>query len=178
MQDAMPEDQVPQDAPAAEGVSEDLAQRVAALEAERDAAKDQALRALAEAENTRRRVERERAEALRYATVPLLRDLVKVADDLARALAAMPEQGLDDKTRAFREGVALTERGLLALLERHRAERIDPLGQPFDPNLHEAVFEAPDAQQPPGTVVQVLEVGWKLYDRLIRPAKVAVARAP
>jgi molecular chaperone GrpE len=178
MQDAMPEDKPPQDLPPAEENDQDLAGRIAALEAERDQAKDQALRALAEAENTRRRVERERAEALKYATVPLLRDLVKVADHLSRALAAMPEAGLDEKARAFRDGVALTERELLAVLEKHKAERIEPLGQPLDPNLHEAVFEVPDAQHPPGTVVQVLESGWKLHDRLITPAKVAVARAP
>jgi molecular chaperone GrpE len=178
MQDAMHEDEQPQDTPAGPADDAELAVRIAALEAERDEAKDQALRALAEAENTRRRVERERAEALKYATVPLLRDLVKVADHLSRALAAMPGAGLDEKARAFREGVALTERELLAVLEKHRAERIEPLGQPLDPNLHEAVFEVPDAQHPPGTVVQVLESGWKLHDRLITPAKVAVARAP
>jgi molecular chaperone GrpE len=178
MQDAMPEDKPSQNLPPAEENAEDLAGRIAALEAERDQAKDQALRALAEAENTRRRVERELAETRKYAAVPVLRDLVKVADHLARALAAMPEEGMDDKARAFREGVALTERELLAVLEKHRAERIEPLGQPLDPNLHEAVFEVPDAQQAPGTVVQVLETGWKLHDRLIRPAKVAVARAP
>jgi molecular chaperone GrpE len=178
MQDAMHEDKQPQDSPAGPADDAELAERIAALEAERDEAKDQALRALAEAENTRRRVERERAEALKYATVPLLRDLVKVADHLSRALAAMPEAGLDEKARAFRDGVALTERELLAVLEKHKAERIEPLGQPLDPNLHEAVFEVPDAQHPPGTVVQVLESGWKLHDRLITPAKVAVARAP
>ena len=155
----------------------DVEQRLAALAAERDEAKDQALRALAEAENTRRRVERERSEALKYATVPLLRDLVKVADHLGRALAAMPEAGLDEKAKAFRDGVALTERELLTLLEKHKAEKIEPLGQPLDPNLHEAVFEVPDPSQEPGTVVQVLETGWKLHDRLIRPARVAVAKA-
>jgi len=177
MQDAVPEDdrrEPGQDS----GGSDDAGERVAALQAELAQAKDQALRAVAEAENTRRRVERERAEALKYATVPLLRDLVKVADHLGRALAAVPEAGLDDKARAFRDGVALTERELLSALEKHKAEKIDPLGQPLDPNLHEAVFEAPDPSQPPGTVVQVLEVGWKLHDRLIRPARVAVAKAP
>jgi len=178
MQDATPENDRQQDQ-----ASEAQDPRLAALEAELGQAKDQALRALAEAENTRRRVERERAEALKYAAVPILRDLVKVADHLARALAAMPEAGPDDKApndkaRAFREGVALTERELLSLLEKHKAEKIDPLGQPLDPNLHEAVFEVPDATQAPGTVVQVLEVGWKLHDRLIRPARVAVARKP
>ena len=155
----------------------DIDQRLAALAAERDEAKDQALRALAEAENPRRRVERERADALKYAAVPLLRDLVKVADHLGRALAAMPEAGLDDKAKAFRDGVVLTERELISVLEKHKAEKIDPLGQKLDPNFHEAVFEVPDATTEPGTVVQVLETGWKLHDRLIRPARVAVAKA-
>jgi molecular chaperone GrpE len=180
MQDATHDENQPSQT--GENRPEDLQQRLAALTAERDEAKDQALRALAEAENTRRRVERERAEALKYATVPLLRELVKVADHLGRALAAMPEAGLDDKgpndkMRAFRDGVALTERELLGVLEKHKAEKIEPLGQPLDPNFHEAVFEVPDPTKEPGTVVQVLETGWKLHDRLIRPARVAVAKA-
>jgi molecular chaperone GrpE len=186
MQDATHDDNQPPQSPNegqnGEDRPEELRQRLAALAAERDEAKDQALRALAEAENTRRRVERERAEALKYANVPLLRDLVQVADHLGRALAALPEagfddRGLDEKAKAFRDGVALTERELLAVLEKHRAEKIEPLGLPLDPNLHEAVFEVADPTQAPGTVVQVLETGWKLHDRLIRPARVAVAKA-
>ena len=184
MQDATQDrDQPPgQDGQNSESPAVDLERRLAELTTERDEAKDQALRALAEAENTRRRVERERAEALRYAAVPLLRDLVKVADHLGRALDAMPEAELDekspkDKIGAFRDGVALTERELLAVLEKHKAERIEPLGQKFDPNLHEAVFEVADPTREPGTIVQVLETGWKLHDRLIRPARVAVAKA-
>ncbi|HKY93997.1 MAG TPA: nucleotide exchange factor GrpE [Kiloniellales bacterium] len=179
MQDATQDrDQPPgQDGQNSESPAVDLERRLAELTTERDEAKDQALRALAEAENTRRRVERERAEALRYAAVPLLRDLVKVADHLGRALDAMPEAELDEKSKAFRDGVALTERELLAVLEKHKAERIEPLGQKFDPNLHEAVFEVADPTQEPGTIVQVLETGWKLHDRLIRPARVAVAKA-
>lgn len=177
MQDATNgQNQGPDESPDQSG--EEMDQRLAQLAAERDEAKDQALRALAEAENTRRRVERDLAETRKYAAVPVLRDLVKVADHLGRALAAMPEAGLDDKARAFREGVALTERELIAVLEKHKAERVDPQGQAFDPNLHEAVFEVPDPSKAPGTVVQVLEVGWKLHDRLIRPARVAVAKAP
>lgn len=157
-----------------------LQTQVEVLEAEKSALKDQMLRAVAEAENTRRRVERERGDAVKYAAIPLLRDVVKAADNLARALAALPEDATagDDKLKSFRDGVALTERELLSALERHKVERIDPKGEVFDPNLHEAMMEMPDAEQAPGTVVQVLEVGWKLHDRLVRPARVAVARKP
>ncbi len=156
-----------------------LQTQVEVLEAEKSALRDQALRAVAEAENTRRRVERERGDAVRYAAIPLLRDLVKVADNLARALAALPEESVQgqEQLKSFRDGVVLTERELLAGLQRHQVARIDPLGEAFDPNLHEAMMEIPDAEKAPGTVVQVLEVGWKLHDRLIRPARVAVSRA-
>lgn len=157
-----------------------LETQVEILEAEKSALKDQMLRAVAEAENTRRRVERERGDAVKYAPIPLLRDIVKAADNLARALAALPEQAgeANEQLKSFREGVALTERELLSALKRHNVERLDPAGEPFDPNLHEAMMEMPDAEKAPGTVVQVLEVGWKLHDRLVRPARVAVARAP
>ena len=171
-------------APATGTEAEDPLQRLERekeiLEAEKSALKDQMLRAVAEAENTRRRVERERAEAVRYAAIPLLRDLVKVADNLARALAALPRERVqdDEVLKSFREGVELTERDLLAALQRHKVSRIDPMGEALDPALHEAMFEVPDPAKAPGTVVQVLETGWKLHDRLIRPARVAVAKAP
>lgn len=152
----------------------------AALEAERKDLKDQLLRALAEAENTRRRVERERSEAVKYAAIPLLRDLVKVADNLSRALAAVPAEAAEsnEQVKTLRDGVALTERELVTAFQRHGVARVEPLGEPLDPNLHEAMFEIPDPAKPAGTVVQVLEAGWKLHDRLIRPARVAVAKAP
>lgn len=157
-----------------------LQTQVEVLEAEKSALKDQMLRAVAEAENTRRRVERERGDAVKYAPIPLLRDIVKAADNLARALAALPEQAAEgnEQLKSFRDGVALTERELLSALKRHNVERLDPAGEAFDPNLHEAMMEMPDAEKAPGTVVQVLEVGWKLHDRLVRPARVAVARKP
>jgi len=159
---------------------------ISALKAENDSLKqqvaelkDQVLRAMAEAENTRRRTQREKDEALRYAAVPLLKDLVRVTDNLARALSALPdEEQLDDKTKALRDGVAMTERELIAAFQRHGITKIDPLDQPMDPNRHEAMFEIPDEAREPGTVAQVLEPGWMLHERLIRPARVGVARKP
>lgn len=153
---------------------------IAALEAEKAELREQALRALAEAQNTRRRLERERDEAIKYASIPLLRDLVPAADNLARALAALPPELLEgnEAARSLQEGVAMTERTLLAALQKHGVQKIEPLGQPLDPNLHEAMFEVPTGEAAPGTVVQVLEAGWKQNDRLIRPARVGVAKAP
>lgn len=165
--------------PGDEDPVERLSREKEILEAEQSALKDQLLRALAEAENTRRRVERERAEAVKYAAIPLLRDLVKAVDNLGRALTALPAEAVegDAPLKSFRDGVALTERELVAALQRHQVSRVDPLGEPLDPNLHEAMFEVPDPAKAPGTVVQVLEPGWRLHDRLIRPARVAVAKA-
>ena len=116
---------------------------------------------------------------MKYAAIPLLRDVVRAADNLARALAAVPAEAAEgnEQLKTLRDGVALTERELLAALQRHHVQKIEPLGQPLDPNLHEAMFEVPTNEQPPGTVVQLLEAGWKQYDRLIRPARVGVAKA-
>jgi len=153
---------------------------IAQLEAEKQQLRDQALRALAEAENTRRRVERERGEAVKYAAIPLLRDVVRGIDDLARALAAVPAEAAEgsEQLKALRDGVAMTERDLLAALQKHGVQKLEPLGEALDPNFHEAMFEVPTDQAPPGTVVQVLEAGWKQHDRLIRAARVGVAKAP
>ncbi|MEQ8652807.1 MAG: nucleotide exchange factor GrpE [Kiloniellales bacterium] len=170
----------------AEVVEEDL-DPVAALQAEIEILniemaklKDQALRAMADAENTRRRVERDKADAVKYASLPLLRDLVKVADNMSRALA---HGGGEDKeesagAKALREGVALTEKELLAAFDRHGVIKIDPAGQPLDPERHEAMIEIPDENAEPGTIVQVFEPGWILHGRLIRPARVGVAKKP
>ena len=141
--------------------------------------KDQTLRALAESENVRRRVQRDRDEALKFATTGLAKDLLPVADNLRRALDAIPKEALetDVALRTLATGVELTERLLLAALERHQIKRIEALGQKFDSNLHQAMFEVPGSGQPAGTVVQVLEAGYTIHDRLLRPALVAVAKA-
>jgi molecular chaperone GrpE len=165
---AAPEPDAAPDAPA----------RVAELEAEAARLKDQALRALAEAENTRRRAQREIDENNKYAVANIARDILQVADNLRRALDGIPAEArqADDKLEKFAEGVELTEREFLATLERHRIKRIDALGKPFDHNLHQAVMQIDAPDKPAGTVVQVLQSGYTIHDRLLRPAMVAVAK--
>ena len=117
--------------------------------AEAASLKDQLLRALAETENTRRRAQREREDSARYAAAPLAKDIVPVADNLARALAAVPREALaqDEALRNLVEGIAATERQLQAALERHNIKRIDPMGEKFDSHLHQAMFEVPSHGQ-------------------------------
>ncbi|HEY1794824.1 MAG TPA: nucleotide exchange factor GrpE [Stellaceae bacterium] len=151
--------------------------RITALEAEVAEQKDRALRALAEAENTRRRAERDRADAQKYAVSGFARDLLGAADNLRRALDSLPaSEAKDDKTRSLLEGVAATERELLAAFERNGLKRIDPKGEKFDHNFHQAIFEAENTGQAAGTVVEVLQPGYVLHDRLLRPAMVGVAK--
>jgi molecular chaperone GrpE len=152
-----------------------------ALQAENAELKDKALRAVAEAENTRRRAERERQDAVRYAAANFARDMVQVSDNLRRAIATLnPEEreAADPSIRSLIDGVEATERQLLSTFERHGIKEITPApGDRFDPNLHEAMFEVPGTGQPAGTVVQVIEAGYMIGDRLLRAARVGVARA-
>ena len=151
---------------------------LAKAKAEAGQLKDQLLRALAEAENTRRRSQREREDTARYASTNLARDVVQFADNLSRALAAVPAEALaqDETLKNLVEGIAATERQFLTSLERHNIKRIDPVGEKFDANLHQAMFEVPGSGKPAGTVVQVLQPGYLLHDRLLRPALVGVAK--
>jgi molecular chaperone GrpE len=177
------------DAPAASGDADAAAnnnfaeaapsaeERVAALEAELAEHKDRLLRALAETENTRRRAQREREDAAKYAVSGFARDLLPAADNLRRALDSLPEtKAADDLTRNLLAGVAATERELLSVFERHGIRRIDPKGERFDHNFHEAIYEAERADEQPGTIVEVLQPGYVLHDRLLRPAMVGVAK--
>lgn len=153
------------------------------LEAARQEAaqlKDQLLRALAEAENVRRRAQREREDAAKYAIANFARDVLQVSDNLHRALEAIPQAALaaDEALRNLHEGVTATERQLDAALERQQVKRIWPMGEKFDANLHQAMFEVPTAEHRPGTVVQVMQAGYTIHDRLLRPALVGVARQP
>jgi molecular chaperone GrpE len=148
------------------------------LAAENAKLKDQALRALAEVENMRRRAERDREDANKYAISSFARDLLSVADNLNRALAAVPADHAGDETvKNLIAGVEATERELLAAFERRGLTRIAPMGEKFDPNFHQAMFEVPDNSHPVGTVVQVLAPGWVIHDRLLRPAMVGVSKA-
>ena len=153
--------------------------RVAVLEAELAEHKDRLLRALAEAENTRRRAQRERDDATKYAISGFAKELLSAADNLRRALDSLPEAEVgDERTRSLLAGVAATERELLSVFERHGIRRIDPMGERFDHNLHQAIFEVEHGDRPPGTIVEVLQPGYLLHDRLLRPAMVGVAKPP
>src|SRR5580692_11743357 len=166
------------DSDAAEGPDTDTPEgKVAAVEAELAETKDRLLRALAETENVRRRLQRERDDAAKYAVGGFAKDLLSVVDNLERALQAMPEAEVKDaRTRGLRDGVAATERELLAVFERHGLKRIDPKGERFDHNFHQAVFEVENTGRPAGTVVEVLQPGYVVHDRLLRPAMVGVAK--
>jgi molecular chaperone GrpE len=155
-----------------------LAEELAKAQAELAAAKDQLLRALAEAENTRRRTQRDREEFARYAASPFAKDILPVADNLSRALAAVPPEALakDEALKNLVDGIAATERQLQAALERHHIKRIEALGEKFDSHRHQAMFEMPGSGKPGGTVVQELQAGYLLHDRLLRPALVGVAK--
>jgi molecular chaperone GrpE len=154
-----------------------LEERLAAAEAEAADLKDKWMRAVAETENVRRRAQRESEDAKKYAVSGFARDLLSVADNLRRALASVdPARVQDDVVKNLLAGVEATERELLAVFERNGLRRIDPKGQRFDHNLHQAVFETESPGQPAGTVTEVLQPGWTLQDRLLRPAMVGVAK--
>lgn len=148
-------------------------------EAEIAELKDKLLRALAENENQIRRARRDREDASKYAAANFARDMLQVADNVRRALEAVPEQldRTDPAVKSFLEGIELTERELLTTLEKHGIKRISPLGQKFDHDHHEAMFEVPTADAEPGTVMQVIEDGYIIHDRLLRAARVGVAKA-
>jgi molecular chaperone GrpE len=147
------------------------------LEAELAEYKDRLLRALAETENVRRRAQREREDASKYSIAGFAKDLLSAADNLRRALESLPEsEAKDERTRSLLAGVAATERELLGVFERHGIKRIDPQGERFDHNFHQAIFEAERPDQPSGSVVEVLQPGYVLHDRLLRPAMVGVAK--
>lgn len=149
---------------------------VAALEAERTDLKDKLLRTLADMENLRRRTEREVADARAYAVTNFARDMLTVADNIRRALDSVPAEQVDGPFKALVEGIELTERDFLKSLERHGVRRLDPKGAKFDPNMHQAMFEVPNSEVPAGTVLEVVQTGYAIADRVLRPALVGVAK--
>lgn len=153
---------------------------VAALSAEVADLKDRLLRALADAENTRRRSEREKTDASQYAVTKFARDMLTVADNLKRALDAFPPDArasASAQVKAVLEGIEATERSLHATLERHGVRMIDTTGARFDPNLHQAIAEVPGEGKPAGAIVNVVQTGYVIGERLLRPAMVTVANA-
>lgn len=165
-------------AEAAAGEAVSTVERLAAAEGEVARLKDEYLRALAEVENVRRRAARDRQEAAQYAVSSLARDLLSVADNLQRALTSVAEgaRRQDPALDALMSGVEMTEKELLAILERYGVKRIAAEGQVFDPHVHEALYEIPDASVPHGTVLQVVQPGYIIHDRTLRPARVGIAR--
>ncbi|BAR99332.1 heat shock protein GrpE [Blastochloris viridis] len=149
-----------------------------ALAAEAADLRDKLLRTLAEMENLRRRTEREVADAKSYAIAAFARDVLNVADNMERALAAVPADAVsgDAALTTLVEGVELTERELAKTLEKHGVRRVEAAGGKFDPNLHQAMFEIPNPDVPTGTVVQVVQTGYVLGERILRPALVGVAK--
>jgi molecular chaperone GrpE len=141
--------------------------------------KDQLLRALAEIENMRRRGERDREETAKYAITGFAREILSVADNLRRALENIPAEvrAVDESLNTLAVGVEATERELMAIFERFGVRRIDPTGQPFDPNFHQAIAEVPGTGKPAGTVVETMRPAYVIHDRLLRPAMVMVAKA-
>lgn len=141
--------------------------------------KDRLLRTMADMENLRNRSRREQEDALKYANTNFARDLLNVGDNLRRALESVPDDAGQESEalKTLREGIELTDRELQSVFERHGISEIDPVGEKFDHNAHQAMFKVPGSGSPPGTVVQVMQVGYMLRDRLLRPAMVGVAAA-
>lgn len=155
-------------------------QQIAALTEEVASLKDRLLRLAADMENLRKRAEREKAEATLYAATNFARDLLSVTDNMGRALAAVsPEERerADDVMKNLLAGVELTERELLNVFQRHGIRKLETVGQKFDPNLHQALFEVPTEERPPGTVMQEMQSGFAIGDRCLWPAMVGVAKA-
>ncbi|WP_340116415.1 nucleotide exchange factor GrpE [Pelagibius sp. 7325] len=151
---------------------------VALLEGEVASLKDQLLRAMAETENVRRRAQREREDSVKYAAAAVVKDLLAVADNLQRALESVPADlaAENEQFGNLRLGVEMTQKELLSVFERHNIRSINPLGEKLDPHLHEAMFEMEDPEKPVGTVVQVIQPGYRLHDRLLRPARVGISK--
>src|SRR5882724_9877005 len=152
---------------------------VEALTKEAAEARDKMLRTLAEMENLRKRTSREVADARIYGITGFARDILDIADNLQRALDAVPAEmkaTADQALKAFIEGVELTERSLLNTLEKNGVKKFDPSGEKFNPNFQQAMYEVPDTSVPSGTVVQVVQAGFMIGDRVLRPALVGVSK--
>ncbi|MEZ5849961.1 MAG: nucleotide exchange factor GrpE [Hyphomicrobiaceae bacterium] len=176
---AAPEPHATQAGPGAGAPMSDAAGEVvlAKLMAENAELKDRLLRAHAEMDNIRKRTEREKVDAQKYALTKFARDLVNVGDNFERAIKAVPAEAAEQSEvlRSFLDGMTMTERELLKTFETHGVKRIDPKGEPFNPHMHQAVMEAPDPTVPAGTVTQVFQCGYMIEDRVLRAAMVVVA---
>ncbi len=170
----------PEDAPGFETAEqESAADPVEVLTAENAELKDRALRVMAEMENLRRRTEKELKDARQYSVATFARDMLTVSDNLRRAIEAVPEElreNADANLAGLLEGVEMTERELLNQLEKNGVKKLEPAGQKFDPNFHQAMFEVPNTEVPNNTVVQVVQAGYQIGERVLRPAMVGVSK--
>ncbi|MBM3637519.1 MAG: nucleotide exchange factor GrpE [Alphaproteobacteria bacterium] len=163
----------------ASGKEVDVFAIIDALNAENSQLKDKALRTMADMENLRRRTEKEVADARTYAVSSFARDMLTVADNMRRGIESVPQEqrtSADGALKTLLEGVELIERDLLKTLEKYGIKQIDPQGQRFDPNLHQAMFEVEDPNVTTGTVVQVVQAGFVIGERVLRPALVGVSK--
>jgi molecular chaperone GrpE len=190
MSDQAKEERAPDEAEVAEAATEQAEGRaegtvdgdyeaLVRLLKENEELKDRALRAAAEMENLRRRTARDVQDARAYAIANFARDMLSVSDNLRRALDAIPAEAKESDAVGFKalvEGVEITERAMQAALERHGVKKLDPQGEKFDPNFHQAMFEVPNTEVPSGTVVEVVQTGYSIGDRVLRPAMVGVSK--
>jgi molecular chaperone GrpE len=152
---------------------------IEALKAENQDMRDKLLRTIAEMENLRKRTEREISDTRSYAIAGFARDMLTATDSLSRALMVLPAEARDSSdatTRSLIEGIEMTEREMQRLLAKHGVKPIEAEGQKFDPHKHQAMFEVPDPSRPEGTVVQVVQAGFAIGDRVLRPAMVGIAK--
>lgn len=163
-----------------EAAGEDaVAEALESLRSDLEAAKQDVLYAQAETQNVRRRMEKDIADARNYASTGFARDILSVADNLTRAIDAIPDSlREDEKMKGLVVGIEATQRELEKVFKQHGIERIAAKGLPLDPNQHQAMMEVPTDEHEPGTIVQEMQAGWMIKDRLLRPAMVGVAKKP
>ncbi|MGY8985048.1 MAG: nucleotide exchange factor GrpE [Sphingomonadales bacterium] len=163
-------------APIEEEQSEPDADSNVDLQKENSDLKDKLLRTLAESENVRRRAERQVSDAASYSVANFARDMLSISDNLRRALDSLPkDKAVQDSIKAFSEGVEMTERELLNIFDRHGIKKLTPEGEKFNHDFHQAMFKAPNPDIPSGTIIQVVQPGYVLKERLLRPAMVGVS---
>lgn len=174
---AMDEDQEGMDQ-TEENAENPLAAQITELEARLAESKDQTLRALADSENTRRRAQKDREDAKKYAVTEFARDLLGFSDNFRRALDSIPPELAEenDRVKSVLDGLTAMEREILSTFEKHGILKIEPMGELFNPHYHEVMFESPGTGQKAGTIIQVIEPGYVLHDRLLRPARVGVSK--
>lgn len=154
-------------------------QTLESVQLELAAMKDQWLRAVAETDNVRKRAQKDKEDTLKYAITSFARDILSVSDNMRRALETCGNLGeVSEPVKSLITGVEMTEQELLKVLDRHGIRIVTPVNEKFDPHYHQAMFEVPTAEVEPGTVVQVMQSGYVLHDRLLRPALVSVAKLP